>query len=192
MQTVADSQNRLDPPVLVAGDLLLRELVGADASEVTLTCQDGETQRWLPLPNPYTEAVALEFITRIGPAQQASGDGVIRAVERDGRLVGCVDLKHTDWAARATETGYWVAPWARRKGVGSMATRALADWALTAGGLERVELLAATGNVGSQRVAERAGFVREGVARNAGYVHGGRVDLVVYSKIPSDIARLDG
>lgn len=179
---------RLEPPVrLVVDDLVLRELLGADAADVALACQDVETQRWLPLPRAYTEATAAEFISSIAPAQQRGGDGVVRAVERGGRLVGCVDLKHTDWAARTTETGYWVAPWARRQRVGSTATRALASWALTSGGIERVELLAATGNRGSQRVAEAAGFVREGVARNAGYVHGGRVDLVVYSLIAGDL-----
>ena len=54
-------------------------------------------------------------------------------------------------------------------------------------GFERMELRAATGNLASQRVAEKAGFVREGVARNAGRVHAGRVDLVVYSLTRADL-----
>ncbi len=177
----------LDPPTLDAGDLVLRELLVADAADVARACQDEETQRWLPLPRPYTEATAEEFITSIAPGQQRCGDGVVRAIERDGRLVGCVDLKHTDWAARTTEVGYWVAPWARRQGVASRSARALSVWALTVGELERVELLAATGNVGSQRVADAAGFEQEGVARNAGYVHDGRVDLIIYSLIAADL-----
>ena len=42
------------------------------------------------------------------------------------------------------------------------------------------------GNVGSQRVAEKAGFRREGALRRAGYTHGGPVDLVVLSRIAED------
>jgi RimJ/RimL family protein N-acetyltransferase len=51
-----------------------------------------------------------------------------------------------------------------------------------------LQLRAATGNAGSNRVAEKAGFTREGVARNAGTVHGGRVDLVVWSLVPGDLS----
>ena len=48
-------------------------------------------------------------------------------------------------------------------------------------------LRAATDNVPSQRVAEKAGFTREGIARNAGVTNAGRVDLVVFSLIPADV-----
>jgi len=50
--------------------------------------------------------------------------------------------------------------------------------------MERVELTAATGNRASQRVAEKAGFEFEGVMRNAGYTHHGRVDLCLYAITP--------
>ena len=67
------------------------------------------------------------------------------------------------------------------------ATRAISELDAARPRFERVELRAATGNLASQRVAEKAGFVREGVARNAGHVHAGRVDLVVYSLTRADL-----
>jgi RimJ/RimL family protein N-acetyltransferase len=176
-----------DDAVLTAEGFVLRPLCEADTADVARACADEVTQRWLPLPSPYTEEVARGFITEFAPAQQSGGAGIVRAVESAGRFVGCISLKETDWAERVTEIGYWVAPWARGLGVAGRATRLLAEWALSDQGLERVELLAATGNVASQRSAERAGFVREGVLRNAGHVHGGRVDLVVYSLIRADL-----
>jgi RimJ/RimL family protein N-acetyltransferase len=45
------------------------------------------------------------------------------------------------------------------------ATRLLARWALTDLGLERLEPLANPENEASQRLAERAGFTREGLLR---------------------------
>ncbi len=61
--------------------------------------------------------------------------------------------------------------------------------ALVEHGLERVVVRAGTGNGASQRAAESAGFVREGVARNAGRTHAGRIDLVVYSLVTTDLRR---
>jgi RimJ/RimL family protein N-acetyltransferase len=67
------------------------------------------------------------------------------------------------------------------------AVTGLARGALTELGLQRVQLRIATANTASLRVAEKAGFLREGVARNAGFVHAGRVDLEVWSLIPADL-----
>jgi len=34
---------------------------------------------------------------------------------------------------------------------------------------------------------EKAGFTYEGIARNAGIVYAGRVDLAIYSLVPADL-----
>jgi len=67
------------------------------------------------------------------------------------------------------------------------AVTAVTRYALTEAGLHRVVIRVAPGNTASIRVAEKAGFIREGVARNAGAVHDGRVDLVVFSLIRPDL-----
>jgi 8-oxo-dGTP diphosphatase len=121
------------------------------------------------------------------PALQASGVGLVRAIERDGDLAGTIDFKRTDWAAGVTELGYMTCPWARSQGVMTEALQAAATWALSDAGLHRVELRIATGNVASRRVAEKAGFEFEGIARSAGYVHAGRVDLAIYSQTTQDL-----
>jgi RimJ/RimL family protein N-acetyltransferase len=165
----------------------LRPLDERDVDDITAACQDAETLAWLPLPMPYLREHATGFVSQIAPAALASGAGIVFGIEVDGRLQGCIDLKATDWRSLTTEIGYWVAPWGRGQGLAGRATRVLAEWALREHGLERVVVRAATGNAASQRAAERAGFVREGVARNAGFVHAGRVDLVVYSLIRSEL-----
>src|SRR5665647_832628 len=185
--TALDTAPTFHEITLTAGDLTLRPLAGSDADDVAEACQDPETLRWLPIPRPYTLANAEWFIGTFAPALRESGAGIVFAIQSAGRLAGVVDLKHVNWAYKVAEVGYWVAPWARGRGVAAQATRALSEWAIRDHGFERVQLFAATGNAASQRVAEKAGFVREGVARNACCVPDGRADMVLFSLVPADL-----
>ncbi|MEU1619433.1 GNAT family N-acetyltransferase [Streptomyces sp. NPDC005722] len=177
--------------VLRTERLLLRPFTADDTHDTWASCADPDTQRWLPLPRPYTREAATAWCTTVSHALRASGDGIHFAVAAPdgGRLLGTVGLKRTDWRARTSEVGYWVAPWARGRGIATEATRTLATWLLADRGFHRLELRAATGNTASQRLAVKAGLRREAVLRNAGFVHEGRVDLVVFSLVRGDLAR---
>jgi RimJ/RimL family protein N-acetyltransferase len=61
------------------------------------------------------------------------------------------------------------------------AVRLICTWGFQALRLERIDLLAATDNAASQRVAERAGFRREAVLRSYMSGRDGRQDMVVFS-----------
>jgi RimJ/RimL family protein N-acetyltransferase len=176
---------------LVVDDIVLRPFGAGDVAATEVACNDEEIQRWLPLPFPYTRADARAWCLRISHSLRTTGDGLHTAVTTAaGDLIGTVGLKRTDWSARCTEIGYWTAPPHRGRGYQVRAARALARWALD-GWMERVELRAATSNAASRRVADRAGFTFEGVLRNAGFTHHGRVDLALYSMTPADIAGPD-
>jgi ribosomal-protein-serine acetyltransferase len=62
----------------------------------------------------------------------------------------------------------------------------LAAFGMERAGLTRIEIMAAAGNLASQRVAEKAGARREGVLRNRYLLHGKLHDAVLYSLIPGD------
>jgi RimJ/RimL family protein N-acetyltransferase len=172
---------------LHAAHLLLRSFRLDDMVENSLACRDELSQQWLPLPNPYTDADSLAWCTQIAPAFRTSGDGIQWAIERDGRWAGSIGLHRTDWLASESEVGYLVAPWTRGKGVALEAVNAVARWLLLDQEFERLVLRHAPGNHASQRVAEKAGFVREGVLRDAGFTHAGRTDLVLWSLVRSDL-----
>jgi [ribosomal protein S5]-alanine N-acetyltransferase len=90
-----------------------------------------------------------------------------------------------DVAARGS-VGYWLLPEARGKGLATRAVRLISRWALDDLELGRLQLLAEPWNEASQRVAERAGFSREGVLRSYAEIDGRRVDYVVFSLLPGD------
>ena len=175
--------------VLHSRRLVLRAFDTSDIPDTHASCSDSLTQRWLPLPRPYTLDDATAWCTTTAHAMRNSGDGIQFAITDAGtkRLMGQVGLKKTDWRALVSEVGYWVSPWARGHGIAAEATRTLAHWLLTIQQFQRMELRAATENTASQAVALKAGFHCEGTLRNAGFVNGGRVDLVLFSLVPDDL-----
>jgi ribosomal-protein-alanine N-acetyltransferase len=80
-----------------------------------------------------------------------------------------------------------VAAPARRRGAAATALGLVSRWALGTLGLERLELLADPRNRASQRVAERAGYVREGTLRSYQPFKGRRMDAVMFSLLPADL-----
>ena len=54
-------------------------------------------------------------------------------------------------------------------------------------GLARISLYTMRGNVPSEKVAERAGFQREGLLRRWGEVNGEQLDWIMFSLIRADL-----
>ncbi|WP_017606659.1 GNAT family N-acetyltransferase [Nocardiopsis alkaliphila] len=188
--TTVQSTPIMPAVILETERLRLRSVLERDIDDVYASCTDPELQRWIPLPSPgapYTRDDAEHFCLRSAPAIRTSGDGQHWAVlaRKDHRFIGSMALLRTEWPSMVTEVGYWISPWARGRGYATEALVAVSRWALDQG-FQRIELKAASGNAGSRRVAESAGFVHEGIERNAMPLHEGRTDLAVYSLIPSD------
>jgi len=120
--------------------------------------------------------------------QGGAGVHLMMAERSSGELVGAISLFKTDWEARSSEVGYGVRPDRRRRGYASEAVVALARWALAEGGMQRIQLTAVTGNLPSLRVAEKAGFRREGTLRRAQLEDDGLHDLAVFSLLDDDPA----
>lgn len=170
---------------LVSNLLAVRPLALTDQDAILIAGNDDEMQKWFPLPSPYTIINARSFFDSANQ-KQMGGSGLISAFEYDGKFAGVVDIKKTDWRTQCCEIGYWSSPWVRGKGVTSAALVLVSQWILREVGFQRIEVRVAPDNFASQRVAEKAGYVREGIARNAGFTNNGRVDLIIYSKIPGD------
>ena len=72
---------------------------------------------------------------------------------------------------------------ARGRGLGTEAQRLLADYLFAATDLNRVEASTDIENVAEQRSLEKAGYMREGVARGSQFRGGAYHDLVYYSRL---------
>ena len=108
------------------------------------------------------------------------------AVDGGGAFLGLALAPEIDAEAREVELGYIVAPAARGRGVATAMLRELTRWAFAQAGALRAYLLIDTANVASQRVAERCGYVLEGVLRSVYLKQGRRSDQMIWSRLPSD------
>jgi [ribosomal protein S5]-alanine N-acetyltransferase len=174
------------------GTVRLRPWRDADVADLVAACRDPEIPRWTVVPSPYSAPDARAFVA--GQNERLSrGEAAPFAVvgAEGGEFLGSVEITLLDRRSGRGEIGYWVAPWARRRGVALRAVRLVSGWALSDLGLERLELLIEPENAPSQRVAEAAGFVREGTLRSYRPMKGRRPDFVVYSLLPSDPAAVE-
>ncbi|HET8820786.1 MAG TPA: GNAT family N-acetyltransferase [Thermoleophilaceae bacterium] len=177
----------LPSPPLTDGDILLRPWERRDAAAVTAACQDPEIPRWTVVPYHYTQRHARDFVNETAADRAAGRELALAIVDPEDLLLGAVGLANFDWPDLKGEIGYWITAAARRRRVGTRATRLLAVWAIEQLGLERVELLANPRNEASQQLAERAGFTREGTLRRYRRRHGVREDLVMFSLLAEDL-----
>jgi len=155
----------IEPPTLRDGDLTLRPPLPGDAEAVTAACQDPAIQRWTLVPSPYRREHAEEWLAA-APERARAGEAVsLLAVDGDGRLAGSFSLMELDHDRGHGEIGYWVAPWARGRGVATRSVGLLHGWAVEQLGMRRLEILPHADNAPSRRVAERCGYTDTGTLR---------------------------
>lgn len=172
---------------LVDGSTALRPWRDSDLASLVDACRDPEIVRWTRVPENYGETDARAYLLQRYDAvlYGTTAPFAIVAAGED-RLLGSISLMRLDWENRRGEVGYWLAREARAAGHATRAVGLICDWGFHSLALERVDLLAATRNTASQRVAERAGFTREAVLRS--YMRGKdeQLDMVAFGLLASD------
>jgi RimJ/RimL family protein N-acetyltransferase len=182
----------LPPDPLVDGATTLRAWRDDDVGAIVTACQDPEIARWTSVPAHYDEVDATAYLLEREASLRAGANApfAIVASEDHGRLLGSISILRLAWEHRRGEVGYWLAREARGAGHATRAVILVSAWAFSALGLERLDLLAATGNRPSQRVAERAGFTREARLRSRMRLGDRREDMFAYGLLQGEIPRV--
>ncbi|MGD9571060.1 MAG: GNAT family N-acetyltransferase [Thermoleophilia bacterium] len=176
------------------GVVRLRRLRPDDEDAIVEGCRDPLTQLYTRVPTPYTPEDGRAFIAG-APGRRLLRESIDMAIAAEGEddsllgVIGIVMDRHDD---ERGEIGYWVGPWARGRGVAGRALALLSRWALTEGGLVRLDLQAALANEASLRTAERCGYVREGILRQAWFRGPERTDMAYFSLLSGDLSGAPG
>ncbi|MGH3170363.1 MAG: GNAT family N-acetyltransferase [Trebonia sp.] len=176
-----------DPP-LTADGILLRRPEASDVPWITAACSHPEIHRWVPaIPYPYSEADARAFVERGRDSWEHGKGGPFAITDAaSGEGLGMTGL-HLFADEGLGEVGYWLRREARGRGAATIATRLVVRWAFGTVGVERMNLETDPANSASQRVAERAGFTREGLLRAWLPTPEGRRDSLMFSLLAADL-----
>ncbi len=150
-------------------NLVLRPLRRRDANSLEEAVQVSlaDLQPWLPWAAEYDQHMATRFIRESLNAwtEGRAYDFSIRYPDRPERHLGNVSIWWVSKQNAVGEIGYWIRSDETRRGIATEATMRILQVGFEELAMHKIQLRIAVGNTGSERIAEKLGFVREGVLR---------------------------
>jgi len=163
------------------------EPLGAEhVPAVEALLDDPDSLRFTRVPEPVPPGFASAWFERYEEGRRDGSREAFAIVDDDGSFLGLALAPQIDRETRTAELGYLVAPEARGRGVATDALRELTAWAFGELEMLRLELLIGVENAASKKVAERCGYLREGVLRSLYFKQDLRDDTEIWSRLPTD------
>jgi RimJ/RimL family protein N-acetyltransferase len=181
-------EDYMDRIQLVGKEIILRPYDIKDAEQTFIAAKESiaEVSPWLPwCHTDYTIEESKNWIESCAKTwDEGSAYEFVITDSRDGSYLGGCGLNHIRLTDKVANLGYWVRSSRVKHGIATAATLLLADFGFKKLKFNRIEILAAIENKASQRVAAKAGALREGILRNRLLLHGKIHDAVIFSMIP--------
>jgi ribosomal-protein-alanine N-acetyltransferase len=136
---------------------------------------------------PFQPELPDDFWTVAGQRERIRLADCLYAILDAEALAGTIGLSNLARGPFQSATvGYWVDDAKRGRGVATEAVCAMADLAFGKLGLHRLEAACLVDNIASQRVLEKSGFVRIGVAPRYLCIAGSWRDHVLFQRTRED------
>ena len=95
-------------------------------------------------------------------------------------VIGQLAIKNIDWTIPKAELGYFIDQAHEGKGIVTEALQIVIQYAFADLKMNKLFLRTLVGNVGSQKVAEKNGFIKEGILRKEFKSGNNKLEDVVY------------
>ena len=105
----------------------------------------------------------------------------------NNKLLGGCALRITDKSFGVADLSYWTRTSQTKRGFATSSALLLVQFGFNKLNLNRIEIIAKTDNIQSQRVAEKLGATKEGIMRNRIVLNARPCDAVLCSLIPQDL-----
>jgi len=166
----------------IDNNLSLELLETTDAEELLNLIDSNRSylKEWLAWLDRIKEVNDTKSFIKNTKEQYASDNGFQAGIFYDNKLIGVIGIVDIDWQDKKTEIGYWIDSKYQGKGIITKSCKVIIDYAFNKLKLNKVEIHCAENNKKSQGIPKRLGFTKEGVLREAQYLYGEFVNLVIY------------
>lgn len=181
-------------PTLTTDDIIL-EPTNASHAEALFELVDqnrGHLRQWLPWVDVMQSVSDFEAYIDRCEKQHTAGTDYSFVIKNKDNVVGRIGLHYINQQNRFGAIGYWISEGFSGKGIITKACQRLIRFCFEEAGLNRIEIKCATSNQRSAAVAERLGFRKEGIMREAELVNGEFLDLNLYSLLKAEWQKLPG
>jgi RimJ/RimL family protein N-acetyltransferase len=169
--------------VLGSGEVTLRPMGPADVDDVFALITLADVRARLIYPIDGTREEAERRCARVA-SEWLAGMRAAFTIRLNGEFAGDIAM-YNEAFSRQASVGYGMRPEFRGRGIATQAVRLLSTWAFAIG-VRRLVAGTAPDNLASQRVLEKAGFVREAIERSRFEgPDGTRVDDVTHVLFPA-------
>ena len=175
---------------LTDGVIIIRPPCADDLPSLIVAVQESlsEIQPWMDWAvADYGEASAAKWLELSLSGWERSAGFQFAIIDANtGEYLGNCSIDGINTKYRFCNLGYWVRTSRTRQGIASRAARLSARFAFETVHLVRAEIVIASENTASQRVAQKAGAHYEGILRNRMIVNSNVYDALMYSFTPAD------
>lgn len=176
-------------PVLETERLVLRKLADTDAADMFVMRSDKELMQYIPRPVAQTEADALDLIRMMNG--HIDSDEMINwgiELKASGRIMGTICFIRMSKENYRSEVGYLLHRDLHGKGYIQEALDAVLAYGFNVMKLHTVSAVIDPGNIASEKLLQRNGFVKEAHFREDCYWNGTFLDSVHYGLLASEYA----
>jgi RimJ/RimL family protein N-acetyltransferase len=173
------------PEELRFDDILVRSWRPGDGPALAAAVRESYPHliRWMPWPKVDLSDAEAENTCRMNRGRWLKNEDFVLSVWEGNVVVGGsgFHLRRGPLSDGVAEIGMWIASSHAGTGLGTRLLRELVGWGFGPWGFERLEWRCDPENIGSWRVAEKAGLSLEGVLRSQAVTSAGRRDTRVYA-----------
>jgi ribosomal-protein-serine acetyltransferase len=168
-------------------EIRLLDAADAEAAYAAVDLNRAYLREWLPwVDRTHSAGDLRNFIETIAIPQYEANNGPNCGIWLDGEFVGGIGCHPIDWANRHCGMGYWVDAAQQGKGIVTRCCVEMLDYLFDELRLHRVAIECGTANQRSCAIPERLGFRREGLKREAEWVAGHWLDLVMWGMLADE------
>ncbi|KGR77086.1 GNAT family N-acetyltransferase [Ureibacillus sinduriensis] len=174
-------------PVLKTERLILRKITETDASSIYTYLSDPEVMKYYglePFQSVQDALAEISWYESIFKEQTGIRWGI--SLKDSDRIIGSCGFLNTVSSHYRTDIGFEVSKEYWGQGIGSEAIMAIIHYAFEHMNIQRIQALIEPPNIASQKMVEKAGFLREGLLRKYEYACGKFDDLYMYGLLKED------